>query len=63
MATCSVCLIEEDSQDNRDNLRMASRRSPAYGVILPPHQPGVCIYPPRARGHACAFMSRNGKGK
>jgi hypothetical protein len=51
------------SQDNRDNLRMASRRLPEYGVILPPHRPGVCICSPRARGHACAFTFRNGKGK
>jgi hypothetical protein len=50
-------------KDNRDNLRMALRRSPEYGVVLPPHRPGVCIYPPRARGHTCAFTSRNRKGK
>ena len=57
------CVVWRKAQDNRDNLRMASRRSPEYGVILPPHRPGVCIYPPRARGHTCAFTSRNGKGK
>src|SRR5215211_5869860 len=50
-------------KDNRDKLRMASRRSPECGVILPPHRPGVCIYPPRDRGHTCAFTSRNRKGK
>ena len=50
-------------KDNRDNLRMASRRSPECGVILPPHRPGVCIYPPRDRGHTCAFPSRNRKGE
>jgi hypothetical protein len=59
----SGCAVWCNPQDNRDNLRMASRRSPEYGVILSPHRPGICIYPPRARGHTCAFTSRNGKGK
>jgi hypothetical protein len=57
------CAVWRKSQDNRDNLRMASRRLPEYRVILPPHRPGICIYPPRARGHACAFRFRNGKCK
>jgi hypothetical protein len=59
----AACTVWRKSQDNRDNVRMASRRSAAFGMIVPPHRPGGCIYPPRARGHACAFTSRNGKGK
>jgi len=48
-------------KDNRDNLRMASRRSPECGVILPPHRPGVCIYPPGTG--AILVPSRPGIGK
>ncbi len=57
------CALWRKSQDDRDNLRMASRRSPEYGLIVPLHRPGACICPPRARGHTCAFTSRNGKCK
>jgi hypothetical protein len=57
------CAVWRKSQDHRDNLRMASRRSPEYGVILPPHRPGVCIYTPLAWGHTRAFTYRNRKAK
>jgi len=50
-------------KDNRDKLRMASRRSPECGGNSASSSTGSLHLSPRDRGHTCAFTSRNRKGK
>ena len=50
-------------KDNRDKLRMASRRSPECGGNSASSSTASLHLSSRDRGHTCAFTSRNGKGK